>query len=84
MAKKQKKGADPLQQALRVFENGDYVEARARLEPLAENSELAEGEREMARGLVEATKVDSGALKVGLAVLGLYGLALTITVFLQP
>ncbi len=75
---------DPLAPGIAAFDAGDYVVARQRLGKLAEDDELSESQREQARDMVNATKLEPATLYVGLACIVLFLLAVSITVYNQP
>lgn len=77
--------SDPrLGKALATFKRGDYVHARAMLEPLLADPTLAEGERKQAAALMGATKLDDALPKTALAALALLILVVVLTAVYQP
>ncbi len=77
--------ADPrLAQALATFKRGDYVQARALLEPLIADRSLAEGERKQAAALLGATRLDSAMPRTALASAALLILVVVLTAVFQP
>lgn len=76
--------ADPLLPGVEAFDAGDYAEARRRLAPLADDPELSEAQRQQARDTVAATRLERGAVLVGLACIMLFAIAVIFTAFKQP
>lgn len=78
-------GSDPrLQEALEVFKRGDYVRARELLRPLASDTSRPEGARQQAQRLFDATQLDLIIPKTAAGCLGLLGLVVVVTHFIQP
>ena len=77
-------GADRLAPALAAFERGDYPDARRLFDAQANDPDASEAEQRMAKKLRGATLLESGALYVGLACIGLYGLVILVGSFKQP
>lgn len=77
--------ADPrLAHALATFKRGDYVQARALLEPLIADRSLAEGERKQAATLLAATRLDVAIPRTALASAALLILVVVLTAVFQP
>jgi hypothetical protein len=74
----------PLAIARQLFGIGDIVAARRELTAKAEDARLSEGDRQLARELADATRIDRGALVVGLACIGLLLLVVLVTGLKQP
>lgn len=83
-ATKSEDSSDRLAPALAAFTRGDYPEARRLFDAQADSSEASEAEQRMAKKLRGATLLESGALYVGLACIGLYGLVILVANFKQP
>jgi len=78
-------GSDPrLAEALVVFRKGDYVRARAMLQPLIADTTRPEGERAQAQRVYDATRLDRAVPLTALACLGLLGLIVLVTTLFQP
>jgi hypothetical protein len=78
------KGKDPLEEAISVFARGDYARAAPMLERASHDPELSEGAKSQAQALHAATRVERGALYVGLASLALVIIVITATALTQP
>lgn len=78
------KGGDPLAEALLIFGRGDYARARPALAALESAPELSEGAKQQARQLLGATRVERGALLVGLFTLLMVSLVVIVTALTQP
>lgn len=78
------KGADPLAEAISVFGRGDYAQAGAMLDALRTEASLSEGAKQQASQLFQATRVERGALYVGLATAGLVLFVVIATMLTQP
>ncbi len=76
--------ADPLHPGVEAFDAGDYVQARRQLAPLADDPELSEAQRQQARDTIAATRLERGAVLVGLACIMLFAIAVIFTAFKQP
>lgn len=74
----------PLAIARRLFAKGDIVAARRELGARAEDPSRPESDRALARELASATRIDRGALLVGLACAGLLLLVVLVTALKQP
>lgn len=74
----------PLAIARRLFGIGDIVAARRELRAKANDASLPETDRALARELADATRIDRGALFVGLACVGLLTLVVLVTALKQP
>ncbi|MCA9551513.1 MAG: hypothetical protein KC933_15865 [Myxococcales bacterium] len=70
--------------ALDAFTEGDYPEARRRFAERIAAEDASESERNVARRLINATRLERGALWVALACLGLYGLVIAVATLKQP
>jgi hypothetical protein len=79
-----KRNASSLDPGLRAFSRGDYVEARAELEPVTRDQEVSESRRAEAQRWIEATRVDRGTLLVGLACIALFVLVVIFAILKQP
>jgi hypothetical protein len=77
------RGADPLAEGVGAFARGDYVRARALLEPKVNDASLSEAERAQARDLVGATSIEPGALYTGLGAIGLLLVVIALTAWFQ-
>lgn len=77
-------GSDPLAEATALFARGDYAQARMLLADKADDADLPEGQRELARELSASTRLERGTLWVGLACLGLLLLVFLVTALTQP
>jgi hypothetical protein len=74
----------PLDAGLAALARGNHVEARARFEVAAKDADLPAGARGQAEALARATRLEPGAVRVGLASIGLLLLVLLVTVLRQP
>lgn len=83
MAKTKERIAPPTP-AIATFERGDYRAARSMLDERANDSSLEAGQRETARRLLDATRIDRTTLWVGLACVGLFLLVVVATRLTQP
>jgi hypothetical protein len=63
---------------------GHYPTARRLLAAQATHAGLPEGERELARSLIAATRLERGAVRVALACLALFALVVAVTALKQP
>ncbi len=86
MAKSSKRAsaADPLKPAIDAFAQGDYIEARRKLDEKTKDPELSDAQREAAKSLITAMGIEKGTLLVGLACLVLLLTVIVITTFSQP
>ena len=75
---------DPLEAGIKAFDAGDYVEARRLLSANAQDSDLSESQRQLAQDMADATRIERGALLVGLACIALFLVAVLFTSFKQP
>lgn len=67
-----------------LFAAGDIVAARRELHARANDEELPKGDRELAAELETATRIDPGALWVGISCIGLLVLVISVIVLKQP
>lgn len=75
---------DRLEQPLTWFRRGDYPRARAAFAEVVASPEATDAEREAARDLMAATRVDRATLAAGLTCLGIFAVAVTLTALVQP
>ncbi|MEM7678263.1 MAG: hypothetical protein AAF449_19910 [Myxococcota bacterium] len=75
---------DPLQPGVAAFESGDYALARRLLSARADDPELSESQRQQARDMIDATRLERGTLLVGLACVALFLFAVVFTALKQP
>lgn len=78
------KPESPLDVARRLFGAGDMVAARRELAAQAEDAARPDADRQLARELSDATRIDRGALAVGAACVGLLVLVVLVTILKQP
>lgn len=60
------------------------MKLRKALNGLRKGGQLTESEQEIATHLTEATRIDPVTLYVGLACLGIFGIAVLVTSLIQP
>jgi len=78
------KKESPLELARRLFAAGDVVAARRELEARAHDSSQPANDRQLAEDLAGATRIDHGALWVGVACIGLLVMVVAVTLVKQP
>ena len=73
-----------LDDVLPVFLSGDFKRARGSLQIKIEDPAISESQRDEAKRLYSATRIEPGALRVGLACIAFFVVVLLVTFLTQP